>query len=121
MVENIRCDTTRCTNESLQPIHHTREWDQTWVEPENRAVMGMASGVAALGRRVLAGGVRRLLWTVMTSAVATSVGQISHATFCGTARPLTHDHHSRAPPMFPDSPVMFPDAFATLSWPRIES
>jgi len=23
--------------------------------------------------------------------------------------------------MFPDSPVMFPDAFATLSWPRTES
>lgn len=90
-------------------------------EPEHLAVMGMASGVATLGRRVLAGGVRRLLWTVMTSAVATSVGQISHATFCGTARPLTHDHHSRAPLMVPDSPVMFPDAFATLSWPRIES
>ena len=64
MVENIRCDTTRCTNESLQPIHHAREWDQSWVEPENRAVVGMASGVATLGRRVLAGGVRRLLWTV---------------------------------------------------------
>ena len=64
MVENIRCGTTRCTNESLQPIHHTREWDQTWVEPENRAVMGMASGVATLGRRVLADGVQWLLRAV---------------------------------------------------------
>lgn len=64
MVESIRCDTTRCTNESLQPIHHTREWDQTWVEPENRAVMGMASGMATLGRRVLADGVQWLLQAV---------------------------------------------------------
>ena len=84
-------------------------------EPEHLAVMGMASGVATLGRRVLAGGVRRLLWTVMTSAVATSVGQISHATFCGTARHLAHDHHS------PRSPDTFPVSSTSLSWPRIES
>lgn len=41
MVENIRCATTRCTNEPLQPIHHAREWYQTWAEPEHRVVMGM--------------------------------------------------------------------------------
>jgi len=55
---------TRCTNESLQPVRHAREWYQTWVEPENRAVVGMASGVAPLGRRTPTDGVRLLLWTV---------------------------------------------------------
>ena len=70
---------------------------------------------------IVVGGVcRRLQWAV-DGDMANLVGRVSHATFCGTARPLTHDHHSRAPPMFPDSPVMFPDTFATLSWPRIES
>ena len=127
MVENIRCDTTRCTNESLQPIHHTREWDQTWAEPEHRVVMGMGfrrgnSGQASPDRwcavtvlwpmmrsnccgqwcvAIVVGGVcRRLQWAV-DGDMANLVGRVSHATFCGTARPLTHDHHSRrAPPMF---------------------
>lgn len=31
MVENIRCATTRCANEPLQPIRHAREWYQAWV------------------------------------------------------------------------------------------
>jgi|GEM_PF-2121851 len=125
MVENIRCATTRCTNEPLQPIHHAREWYQTWAEPEHRVVMGMGfrrgnSGQASPDRwcavTVVANGAWRLLWAV---DVGTAVGSGWRHGKLGRASQSCHllwhcpALGARSPQ--PSCSPMFPDSSATPS------
>ena len=135
MVENIRCDTTRCTNESLQPIHHTREWDQTWAEPEHRVVMGMGfrrgnSGQASPGWWCAATAVDGECAATVVGGDDFSRGNLGRAN--QSCHLLWHcpafdarSPQSTLPRYFscifniPDD--TFPVSSTSLSWPRIES